>query len=291
MSLRANRWDKTSSVLMCFILGLGLSILCLGTLYFTQGIKRWTKIAKPGPTEFEGRGDHALGTQLELEPPGTDEADALMEPGVAQSLQAVSQLVSSTLASMETMDSADLADGRGNGAGDYRQVGPLGFGAATIPASQRWELRFRARDSRHYASLLDACGIELGAIGGGIAHIDYVSHLSTNPLLRNGQSKNEKRLAFMSVYQGVLEKFDRDLLQRSGVPIEGRLSLKFVSKETESILAKVEAAYFEKTRGKAMDLSEVAKTVFECRQGSDDTNRIEWIVIDQRYRIQLAASR
>ena len=125
--------------------------------------------------------------------------------------------------------------------------------------------------------------MDVGAIGGGIATVDYITNVASAPTKKSATSKEFKgKLYFMSTTLNVLEQYEKQILQNAGVPIAGRQILKFVPKQTEEALFQAEVAYYTEKRSKEFRLPDIAKTVFECRQKIKGGG-YEFVVIDQRY--------
>ncbi len=283
-ALQTHLSDRVSSLLISLVLMVGLSVVVLGSIYLSN-----RRIAAPlsvvlVPEErAAGRGDHAAGFAKDFAAPGEEEIEQISEPTLQQSLEAATSMVSTIIASMDTIESlaSEASHGQG-GLGDYRPPGLLGDGEDIIHRSQRWELKFTARNLQAYAAQLDYFNIELAAIGGGIRTVDYASKFSGTPQRKSGNSKEEERIYFIWRNGGAMEQYDRQLLQRAGVPLQGRQVLKFLSKAFEDQLAQLEYGYAQQVLGRPASPMELAKTIFECRPLS--SGGYEWVVIDQRYR-------
>jgi hypothetical protein len=228
-----------------------------------------------------GRGDNAAGFERDFDPPAADEVEQLSEPALEQTIQMVNDAIAA-IASMDTIIANDAIAGDRSGQGDSRPPGPEGEGVDGVHRGERWELKFSARDRKAYAGQLDAFGIELAAIGGGIPTIDYASTLAKAPKARSSTRDQEKRLFFSYVTNNALMQYDKALLQAAGVNIKERTVLKFIPKELEDTLALAEKAYYVEKRSKDFRVSDIAKTIFECK--ATKNGKFEWAVIDQRYR-------
>jgi len=280
--MRTNSVDQTSSLLLSFIILFGLAVFLLGFLFFLRSMSSIAKPIQLLPERVSGRGENAAGFERDFDPPGADEVEQLSEPAVEQTLQMVTEAISNISASLDTIESSMNATDKGLGRGDSRQAGAEGEGENIVPRSERWELKFSARDRKGYASQLDFFKIELGAIGGGIATVDYVTALASTPAKKSGKPKDEKRLYFINKSENVLLQFEKQILQSAGVSSTGRQVLKFIPKETEGLLEQAEAAYYLQKRSKELRIADIAKTVFECRQVNKGSG-FEFAVIDQRY--------
>lgn len=281
-SMRTNKVEQVSSFLISMVVMVGMAVAMLFLLFLLQ--MDWSRPQEMilEVEQIAGRGDNAAGFERDFDPPGADEVEQLQEPALEQTLQMVTDAISAIAASMDTITSATAASGDGTGQGDSRPPGPEGEGVDGVHRAERWELKFTARDRKGYAGQLDAFGIELAAIGGGIKTIDYASNLSKTPTPRSGTRDNEKRLVFTYMANNALAQYDKLLLQAAGVPLKDRTVLKFIPKDTEEKLAIAEKAYYLEKRSKDFRVADIAKTIFECRPAK--SGKFEWVVIDQRYR-------
>lgn len=283
-SMQTTSVDLVASLLLALAIMIGLAVVMLGVIFYLKTLRPHDPIEIVLEEEkISGRGDHAAGFARDLEPPGSEEAEQLNEPSVEQSLQAVTETLSSISASLDTMESGAAASGQGSGKGDSRPPGPEGEGDDIIPKFERWELKFTARDARSYAQQLDFFGIELSAVGGGKTEVDYAKNLGGTPQKRSGPSDQEKRLYFMNQNEGPLLKYEREFMTKAGVATSGRLILKMISKDLETQLATLEQQYAIKQTGKQVPAKELAKTVFDCQVG--DNKGYVWVVVEQRYRV------
>jgi hypothetical protein len=265
---------------MALILFIGTFVLMLFIIWLTS---RWSfppKAIEPIIENPAGRGDNPEGFERDFEPPGAEEVEELMEPTLQDTLEAVTDAVSSVAGALVTTDTQATATTAGTGAGDSRPPGPEGEGEDIIPRFERWQLNFTARDVRQYATQLDFYGIELGAIGGPIQGVDVAKNLVASPqTYRIVDTGAEKRLYFMWSTPSPLMEFDRQLLQQAGIQLPSRQMLKFITKDLENQLAQIELDY-SKSKGHP-SVTEIAKTVFESQpEGSG----YQFVVVSQRYR-------
>ena len=280
--LRTSKVDLVSSMLLSLVLMIGLAVAMMGAIYFLHNYKWGPEKIVLEPERVAGRGDHAAGFARDLEPPGAEEVEEISEPSLEQTLEAVTETLSSVLASLDSLDTSALAASPGTGQGDSRPPGPLGEGDDIVPRYERWELKFLARSQQQYASQLDFYKIELGAIGGGVSTVDYVANFTGAAKKRSGAGDAEKRLYFMWRQEGPLLQYDRQLLQKGGVQTGRRMVLKFIPDPLQEDLAQREMLYAREKKGKNVKVKEIAKTVFDSR--AKGSGGYEWVVIDQRYR-------
>jgi hypothetical protein len=280
-SLRTNSVDRVSSLLTSMLILVSMVVLLLGVLFMLRSGSSPPKILELAPEQIAGRGDNAEGFERDFDPPAADEVE-MNEPPLDQTLQLVSDAITAVA---EVMDGLE-GNTNGTGKGDSRPPGPEGEGDDIVPRFDRWDLKFQAREKKNYATQLDFFKIELGAYGAGIPKVEYVSNVSGQPVKRTGLPKDDKRLYFMSVADGVLKQYDKQFLTSAGINVGSRPPLKFFPKETEDMLAQEEAKYYIKNRHPEFRVTDVAKTVFECRPVKTGKG-YEFVVIDQRYRNKL----
>ncbi|MEM1067418.1 MAG: hypothetical protein AAGG48_02270 [Planctomycetota bacterium] len=279
--LRISRFDIITSFFMALILFIGTFVLMLFIIWLTS---RWSfpsEPIKPIIEEPAGRGENPEGFERDFEPPGAEEVEELMEPTLQDTIEAVTDAVSTVAAALVTSDTQAVATTSGTGAGDSRPPGPPGEGADIIPRYERWQLNFTARDLRTYAVQLDFYKIELGAIGGSIQGVDVAKNLAAGrpSTYRVVDTASEKRLYFMWNSPSPLMQFDRQLLQQAGVSLPNRQMLKFIPKDLENQLAQIELDY-SASKGYP-SVTQIAKTVFESKS---DGSGYKFEVISQRYR-------
>ena len=282
-SMQTERVDQVSSLLLSLILLVGLSVIVLGVLFsIGEAVQEKSKIP-PSPI---GVGQRVDGKSLEqgLDVPINEEVEQLSEPTAEQAISMATEVVSKIAGSFESIESETNANSSGVGEVGIRYPGLEGKGNGGTPRNERWMLKFTARDKRSYARQLETFKIKIGAIGGGIATVDTLSNVASVPTLKSGTSKDFRGvLYFMSTNSNVLEQYEKQILQASGVPISGRQILKFIPDETEELLAQAEAKFYLENRSKDLRIAEIVKTVFECRLKKDGVG-YEFVVVDQRYR-------
>lgn len=278
--LRITKFDIITSFFMALILFIGTFVTILFIVWLTS---RWSFPPRAIEAIIEnpaGRGPNPEGFERDFEPPGAEEVEELMEPTLAETLEAVTDAVSTVAASLATTDSNAVASTQGTGMGDSRPPGPLGEGEDIIPRFERWQLNFTARNLKGYATQLDFYKIELGAVGGSIQGVDIANNLAASPKKRRVvDASKEVRLYFMWNSPSPLMQYDRQLLQQAAIELSNRQMLKFIPPNLENQLALIELEY-AKERGH-QSVTEIAKTIFESR-GSGTGYAFE--VIDQRYR-------
>lgn len=282
--LRTQKVDVVASLLMAGLVLIGLLVFLLFVVWLTQTFTWKAENITLTEERVAGRGDNAAGFERDIEPPGAEEVEELSEPTLAETLEAVTEAVSTVAATLDSVTTDSAVSASGSGQGDDRPPGPLGEVDDIIPRFERWELKFQAKGLRPYATQLDHYQIELGCVGGGVATVDYAFNLANAPQTRSGSSADENkraRLYFMWRQAGPLKEFDKQLLTSAGVQTQGRQLLKFIPKELEERLAQTELN-FAISKGHS-SVKEIAKTIFESQATS--SGAYDFVVIEQRYRI------
>jgi hypothetical protein len=279
--LRVSAYDKVASLLIALLIVIGFFVALLFIIWLTSRLLFTQRAVPVELVEYSGRGHHAAGFERDLEEPGLEELEEMVEPSLEVTLEAVTDLVSSQAAAFDMIETAAEATGSGTGMGDSRPPGPMGEGADDVlPPWERWEIRFSTTGVDAYARQLDFFKIELGAAGGGSPVVEYASNLSAaRPTVRSGKPEEENRL-YMS-YRNTdtqLAAFDRQLLGKAGIRVDRRLVLQFYSKDLERELMTLEAST-PAARGRKPQ--EYQKTIFGIR---NTRTGFEFHVVGQFFR-------
>ena len=237
--LGVSRYENVTSGIVALILFIGFFVTLLGLIWLTKQF-RFAQVAVPIEfvEEKSGRGEAAEGYARDLEEPGLEELEELQEPALQATLEAVTTMVSTKMAAMDSLNTAATQTGKGSGLGDSRGEGEGGEGDS-IPRWERWQIEYESDSLTKYASQLDFFGIELGAAGGGRKFIDYARNFTRGGSTRQGTGKQEKRLYF-TWNSGTLRQLDGQLLGRAGVITSGRVTLQFFPPNLEEQLFQLE---------------------------------------------------
>lgn len=240
VQLQVSAYERAASLIVALLLMVGLLVGMLLVIVMTR---RLTTRPVPVPVqvleEFSGRGDHPIGTEMDMNEPGVEEFTELSEPSFDQLIQNLEGLLAQENPSINT---EGLESNSGDGRGDRRDAGPLGT-SDVIPRADRWDIAYDSTTLELYAAQLDYFNIELGVIGGGSKGVDYVSGFAKKPRQRRHAdgSADEQRLYF-TWRTGQLQQFDRQLAQRAGLSVAGRRILQFYPADVENQLAVLEQA-------------------------------------------------
>lgn len=279
--LKVSVYDRVSGCLiaMLFLNGVAVAVLLAAWLTTFVYIR---PIAPPVEYVELAGGDPHQGVGSEYEEPGVEELPDVDTPQIAESLEAISNVMSDKAATLDSISGTSNLMGTGTGLGDSRLRGQGGTGGGSsdvIPPWERWQVRFATNDINTYARQLDFFGIELGAIGGGTPEVFYASGVSqARPNARTApDGKNEARLRF-NYSDAAMKALDRQLLAKAGFDVSRKEPLQFYSADAAARLGAAEAAYAS-MNGKRMQ--EVRRTVFGVRPGGGG---YEFFVIEQLYR-------
>jgi hypothetical protein len=203
-----------------------------------------------------------------------------MEPALAETLEAVPDVVASHAAALLALEGNAAESGSGSGLGDSRARGPGGEGDLdAVPEWERLECRLSSRNLNEYLAQLDYFGIELGALDRKSPRVDYARNFSkAKPDTRSSTRDEENRVGrlYFIHEQGGLMQWDRLLLERGGIKTQDRILAQFFPHELrQDLLAK------EQARMGGRSLADVRKTVFAVRTNGSS---MEFVVVEQTYR-------
>jgi hypothetical protein len=277
--MKVSAYDRVSSLLVALLIVVGLFVGLMLLVWLTQVISFKPRIPAVELPDLKGRGAAAEGIARDLEEPGLEEIPE-MEPQLSETIEAVTDAISSQQAALQAFEGNAAQSGSGTGLGDSRGVGPGGEGDLdAVPEWERLEARFTSSSLNDYIRQLDYFGIELGAMDRDSPRIDYAKNLSkAKPDSRTGTRDEENRAGrlYFIHEDSALKEWDRTLLERAGVKTKGRILAQFYPPELRQELLRLEQA-----RMGSRSLSDVQKTVFAVRpKGSG----LEFYVVEQKYR-------
>ena len=263
--LRVSAYDRVAGVLISLLVIVGFGVLVLVLLWLAS--RAMTGSVTPPVELLEERpaGGDTLGTSNELEEPGVEEFAEMEAPQLADTLAAVTTVVTTQQAALEDLMGASDAVGTGSGEGSRQAIGSGGDGNVNVvPRWERWKIRYATGSVTQYARQLDFFGVELAALGGGRDGVVYAAGLANgNPTTREGTGEDEQRLRF-TWEKGTLQEFDRHLLAAAGVDVSGRIVAQFMPAEIENRLA-----ILERDHSEGRDLEEIHRTVFGVQSAGD----------------------
>ena len=279
--LKVSAYDRVSSLLLSLLVLVGLAVGLMFLIWLTSVISFRPPAAKVEPLfDLKGRGEAAEGFARDLEEPGLEELPE-MEPQLAETLEAITDVVTSQSAAMIEFEGNAAESGSGSGLGDSRARGPGGEGDIdAVPEWERLEARMSGRNLSEYVTQLDYFAIELGALDRESPGVDYARNFAkAKPDTRSGTRDQENRAGrlYFVHSRSALQEWDRLLLERGGIKTRGRILAQFYPHELrQDLLAK------EQSRLGGRSLSDVLKTIFAIRTRGD--GGMEFYVVEQTYR-------
>ena len=289
-TLEVSRYDQVAGSLVSVLIVMGVLTFAMFLLWVaTRTIRVQTAVPiKPledvggggfGDTLLPGMQQREFFEPTSEELPLPQTMDTPNVASIADSLAAVSTVVSGEAQTLDYLEGPSVGSGRGEGEGmgDGRGKGPGGPGTSDgIPAWERWEVRVSAERIEDYKRYLDFFGVEIGVAGGGSPNVDYLKDFTKGKgTKRVGLPKDERRLRFMH-RSGQLREADRQLAAEAGIPTAGRVVFQFYSKQMYDQLLTLENARMGSHR-----IIQVRRTVFGVKTVGQ---RFEFYVISQEYR-------
>ena len=265
-SLKASRYDRVAGLLISSLILSGASVAMLFILWLGthQNLPRTFKLIQFVDEHGE---NFPIGSE-ELDTPQLAElSDAPLHEPVVE----LSTLLSRDVVAVAALIGTDSITDVGRRNPDDRPVGPPA--KELVPRWERWEIRYEAASLERYVKQLDYFGIELGAVGGKRL-VDYVAKLATSkPVARSGEGSAEGRL-YLTWRGGKLEALDRQLLQKAGVDVSGRVVMQFYPPAIEDMLARLESEHTKDGR-----VDQLRKTIFGVRVFDES---YEFFILEQR---------
>ena len=276
--MTVSQYDRVSSLLVAVIIFVGFFVLVMFLIWLTQILDFRQAAVQVKLIEPFGRGEHAKGYERDMEEPGLEEIEEFTEPRIEETFEAITDTITTNAASLMALNTGATSSSHGTGMGDSRAAGPGGDGdGSVVPRVERWRINLPAKNVGEFAAQLDHFKIEIGALGGGISTVDYAANLSGKIRTRRlTGGASEKRL-FFHPEEKISIVYTRQLLEKAGVSVSGRVSLHFYPKKAEAELASVENSYL---KTKKRSLPQVRRTYFAVRnQGG-----YKFYVVRQEYR-------
>ena len=272
--LTVNSYDRTATLLIALLVLVGLTVLGLAIVFFAN--RQFPTIEPIPVVPVEATSPNAnQGLAQEPDPPGVEDAPELSEPRLQDTLDALTEAVSTkeVLLSDEMIDAENEA-GRGKGKGDARMAGPGGDeGVERVPRWERWKIRFEPKSEGEFARWLDYHKIELGVLGRD-NQVHYAYDLSGTFKTKEGEPTKETR-GYTSAADGPMPEITNRLARKADVARFGSVVLMFYPFEVESILWTIEKQY-----SGDRDVNDIRETVFTV---IPSRNQFEFQVIDQKY--------
>lgn len=271
--LTVSPYERVASLIIAMLILVGLAVALLFLLWLTSRIFAsrmpvdvdWMEIGEGGGLG----GDTELETNMEEL---TQEVE-FEEPEFQDTLATIADAVATKAALLEEPTFSDqVGTAKGGPGGDGRSAG---FGPGRPGKPRHWEVAFlEGNTTTTYARQLDFFKIELGVLMPG-NQVEYARNLTkATPDRRSGPADEEKRY-YLTWAKGGLQEADAELLAKAGITAGNRPILKFISRELEIELMKLEKQRAGKNENR------IRATYFAIRpKGSG----YEFYVRDQTYK-------
>lgn len=272
--LHVSAYDRVAGAIVAFLILVSFGVLVLVLLWLAGQALAGNGQA---PVELapELQADSAaLGYEQEFVDPGVQEFADVQSPQLADTLAAVTTAVTTQQATLDELfgDSSEL--GTGEAAGNRNATGGSGNGEGDQRSPPMRILSLNVRSLTEYAQMLDALGMEMGVLGGGVDGIVYVSRLSAEkPAVRSGTGDAENRLYFPQ--DRALAELDQQLLSKASVPVQNRVIVYFVPPAVERQILQAEREFANRTP------QDISQTLFGVRSEGDSYT---FYVIEQQPR-------
>ena len=192
--------------------------------------------------------------------PGVEEFPEVEEPVLKDSLEAVTDALSSVSASLAAIDGDSPVVGSGSGAGSAD--GGEGTGNSdVVPEHSRWKIEYASDNIGTYADQLSYLKIDIGVVS--INSNEIVRVKDPGGELRTENSNRAREAKARSLYFGhakkKLKRWDQRLVSQAGVNLAGGDVFQFYPNETRALLRSAEATY---VATKNRTIQDIGKTFF-----------------------------
>ena len=274
--LQVSAYDQVASSVVALLIVVGFFTTTLFLIWLTTRVysRQMTR-----PVEYledlGESGENALGMAEDLEPPGVDELPDVEQPQLSETLQAVTNVVSTQAAVLDTLHGDSSLVGKGSGLGDHRTKGPGGIGGKRPER----KINYITTSEEAYARQLDFFKIELGVFRHESDMLDYAAKFSqAQPTTRHGPKGEEKRDYFVWTGNDPLAELDQQLLEKAGIRIGQGVILQFWPEDSWQLLLHTEANFAEAADQERTSIRRTDFGVKTTKQG------FELFVMDQAYR-------
>ena len=269
-------YDKLSAILIAAITIIGFMTTILFLIWLTtdvdytaptQGVEI-TDIGDPGDEKPEGFEDDAF-------EPGVEEFPEIDVPQLAQSIEAVTDAVSSVRANSEKVsgDAAQMGKGKGFGA---REGGP-GGGGDGIPEFKRWKINYEASDIDTYKKQLSFFDIDIGVIRRDSDDVYRIKDPGAKMEVVKSSREQEKSLYFAHIQRRMM-RWDEAIASTAGVNTVGANLIQFYPEKARSRIRAQEAQFLAKDGRKLPDIRQTIVKLATLNDGFD------FVVEDVLYR-------
>ena len=275
--LQVSAYDQVASMVVALLILVGfftvtLFLLWLTTRVYSQKLNRPVEYLE----DLGESGENALGMAEEFEPPGVQELPDVEQPQLSDTLQAVTDVVSTQAATLDILQGNSSLMGKGSGLGDHRKIGPGGIGGKRPDR----KINYITSSEKAYSRQLDFFKIELGVMRHDSESLEYAANFSqAQPTTRSGPKRDEKRNFFLWTDNDPLAELDWQLLEKANIRIGQGVILQFWPEDSWQLLLHAEADH---AKVADLDRTSVRRTDFGVK--TTKKKGYELFVMDQTYR-------
>ncbi len=276
--LRISSYDRVAGILVALLVLAGFAVIVLFLLWLAGKALAGHEAPPLELLEERPAGNMtAMGVGQEMVEPGVEQFADIQTPQLADTLAAVTTVVTTQQASLDDLFGDASQTGAGQGDGSRTANGSGGDGDQEIvPRWERFQIQLTSNSPAAHARILDNFNIELGVLGGGVDGITYVSKLAAaQPTTRTGFGDQENRLLFPQ--DSALRALDLQLLAKANVDSKNRAIVYCLPADVENQLA-----VLERRHAGQRPLEEIQRTVFGVQSAGDG---YVLYVIRQEYRL------
>ena len=255
-----SRYDLLSGAMSAAIALFGFLATILFLIWLTTAFK-FDREVEANNVPWDSYGDEKPeGYEDDVLEPGVEEFPEIEEPALKDSLEAVTDALSSVSASLAAIDGDSPVVGSGSGAGSTD--GGEGTGNSdVVPEHSRWKIEYASDNIGTYADQLSYFRIDIGVVS--INSNEIVRVKDPGGELRTENSNRAREAKAKSLYFGhakkKLKRWDVRLASQAGVNLAGGDVFQFYPNETRVLLRSAEAAY---VATKNHTIQDIGKTFF-----------------------------
>ena len=260
-------YDRLSAILVACITIIGFMTTILFLIWLT------TDVDYTAPTHLD---DIVVGDTGDEKPegfeddafePGVEEFPEVETPQLAQSIEAVTDAVSSVRANSEKVsgDAAQMGKGKGFGA---REGGPGGGGGEGLPESERWKINYEAPDIDTYKKQLSFFGIDIGVVRRDNDDVFRISDPANKMEVIKSSRANEKSLYFAHIKRRMM-RWDEAIAASAGVDSNEANLIQFYPEAARVRIRTQEAQFLAKDQRKLADIRKTIIKLATLNEGFD----------------------
>lgn len=270
-------YDRLSAILVACITIIGFMTTILFLIWLTTDVDYSAPTQLADITEIGDTGDEKPeGFEDDAFEPGVEEFPEVETPQLAQSIEAVTDAVSSVRANSEKVsgDAAQMGKGKGFGA---REGGPGGGGGEGLPEFKRWKINYEASDIATYKKQLSFFGIDIGVVRRDNDDVFRISDPAGKMEVVKSSRANEKSLYFAHIKKRMM-RWDEAIAASAGVDSNNANLIQFYPDSARVRIRTQEAQFLAKDN---RQLADIRQTVIKLATLDDG---FDFVVEDVVYR-------